>query len=1106
MRSAFLKDIFREIGRSKSRFLSIFAIIALGAGFFSGLKASCPDMLATQQQYFMDQNLMDIRLVSTYGFSDKDMEAIRAMDGLRGIYPTYSKDVFVENNNNTNVIAKLIALPDDSTAGYADGSINSPVVLEGRLPENPGECVVEKHAQLRTTFEIGETVTVFTTDPDDPIEDSLVRTSWTVVGIVMSPQYISYERGNTAIGDGSIDTYIMIPESNFSYEVYTDVYLTFDSTAGAKAFTDEYNSAAEAETARFEALADVREAERFDEIKAEADEKIADARKELEDGEKEANEELADAKQELDDAYAELTDAEKEIADGWKEYRDGQREYADGKAEFEQKIADAKEEIASAEDELAAGWSQYRDGVAEYEAGRREFDDALAASGMTMEMVFAQKTALEQQAAELQSTIDYIEANGLTEVMANEYQAAKAGLAQINAGLDRINQTISAYETLEAAEKELDSAYLELRSGAKELENAKKELADAEKEGGQELADAAQELYDAYHELLDAEQEVADGWEEYYEGLADYEDGKLEADEEIADAKAELADAEAELADLKKPVWYVFTRGDNPGYSTYESDAHRIESVCKVFPVFFFMVAILVCLTTMTRMVEEERTQIGTMKALGYGKAAIAAKYIVYSSLASISGAVVGIAAGSYIFPTVIYSAYEMMYKTPSLKLVPMPGVWAAVTLCCLLCTTLAVIMACMTELHSVPAALMRPKAPKAGKRVLLERVTFIWKRLSFTYKVTVRNLFRYKKRIFMTILGIAGCTALTLTGFGLYSSISVILEKQYSEIFNYDLIIALDSDAGSAAAGEVMTELSENDDYIKNLELYMKSVDYKGIGDVSLMVPENTETLSEMIQLKDRVTGEKYKLTEDGVIITERFSQLSGLSAGDEFTFICGDNRFDVKIDAVTENYTLHFIYMTKELYEEICGAAPEYNAVFTLLADNSQEARDVTASSLMEMDGVQALSFVSTTKASFRDTVENLNYVVLLIIFSAAMLAFVVLYNLTNINITERIREIATIKVLGFYDGEVSAYVFRENVILTLIGDAIGIGLGVWLHKFVINVAQTDSVMFGCDLPLWCFAAAFVMTVIFALLVDFLMFFRLKKVSMVESLKSVE
>ena len=1067
MKSALLKDIIREIRRTKSRFFSIFAIIALGAGFFSGLKAACPDMLATQEAYFRDNNLMDIHLLSTYGFDDGDMDAIRKVEGVRGIYPTYSKDVFVKNNRNANLIAKMIALPDVTSAEYADKTINEPVVLKGRLPQSANECVVEKHSQLRTTFDVGDTVSVYTTDSSDPLSDSLVRESWTVVGIVMNPRYISYERGNTTIGDGSIDTYIMIPESNFCYEVYTDVFITMENTSQFGAFDDGYWNVLDKDAEEFEAVAAVRKEERFAEIKDEAEKQLSEAKQKLADGEKEANEKLSEAKAALDDAYNKLTKGEKELKDGWKQYNDGRKEYNDGKKEFDEKIADAERQIEDAEKQLNEGCAAYAEGV------RR------MAAAVGIPVTDASDEYLEEQ---LRAKIGEIK------------MAINAGM-----GSPETENLLRMLEGALAQKDVLDEAGRQL--------NDNKVWFEYEKEQGQKkLDEASAELKKAYKKLKDSEQQLAEGWAEYNDGVAEYEDAKAESDKKIADAKQEILDAEKEITKLKKPTWYVFTRKDNPGFSTYESDAYRVESVCKIFPVFFFLVAILVCLTTMTRMVEEERTQIGTLKALGYSKAAIAAKFIVYSALASLSGSVVGIAAGSFIFPTVIYSAYEMLYKTPSLKLQPMPLVWLLVTLCALVCTTAAALMACMAELRSNPAALMRPKAPKAGKRVLLEKIPFIWKRLSFTRKVTVRNLFRYKKRIFMTILGIAGCTALTMAGFGIYSSISVILDKQYSEIFNYDLIVVLDSDAGEYTLENVDKALEADENAKENVELYMKSISYGGIGDTSLIVPQDSEKFADVVKLKDRVTGEHFALDDDGVVITERFSELSGLSAGDTFTFTCGDEEITAKITAVTENYTLHFVYMTEGLYQKLCGAKPAYNTYFTVMSDTGDEAQKELGEKLMSMDGVQALSFVKDTRESFGNTVKNLNYVVILIIVSAAMLAFVVLYNLTNINITERIREIATIKVLGFYDSEVSAYVFRENVLLSLMGDAIGLGLGVWLHKFVIQVAQTDSVMFGRTLPFWCFAAAFVLTLIFALLVDFIMHFRLKKISMVESLKSVE
>ena len=1079
MKSALFKDIIREIKRTKSRFFSIFAIIALGAGFFSGLKAACPDMLATQEAYFRDNNLMDIHLLSTYGFDEDDMDAIRAVDGIRGIYPTYSKDVFVKNDRNANLIAKMIAIPDVTTAAYADKTIDEPVVLKGRMPQSANECVVEKHSQMRTTFNIGDTVSVYTTDSENPLSDSLVRDSWTVVGIVMNPQYISYERGNTTIGDGSIDTYIMIPESNFCYEVYTDVYLTMEDAAAYGAFDDGYWNVMDGNVEEFEAVADVRKDERFAEIKNEAERQLADAKKKLADGEKEANEELSKAKQELDDAYKELTDGEKKLADGKKQYNDGREEYNNSKKEFDEGIADAELKIEEAQAELDDGYAQYNNGVSQL-----------------MEGLESSAEQLRAKTAEIKAAISAGMGTPEMEMM----------LAELERQLGEIEYLINNPEAAIASAEELRTAKDQLEEAGDRLNSAKLWLG-VEKENGQkQLDEAAAELSKAYKTLRDSEKQLADGWDEYNDGLAKYEEAKAESDQKLADARQQILDAEKKVAKLKKPTWYVFTRKDNPGFSTYESDAYRIENVCKIFPVFFFLVAILVCLTTMTRMVEEERTQIGTLKALGYSKAAIASKFIVYSALASLSGSVVGIAAGAFIFPPVIYSAYEMLYKTPALKLQPMPEVWVLVTLCALVCTTAAALMACMAELRSNPAALMRPKAPKAGKRVLLEKIPFIWKRLSFTRKVTVRNLFRYKKRIFMTILGIAGCTALTMAGFGIYSSISVILDKQYSEIFNYDLIVVLDSDAGEYTLETVDKALEEDENTTENVELYMKSLSYKGIGDTSLVVAKDTTKLADVVKFNDRVTGDPLELTDDGVIITERFAELSGLSAGDEFTFTCGGEEITAKVSAVTENYTLHFVYMTENLYEKLCGAKPSYNTYFTIMKDTGDEAQKEMGERLMSLDGVQALSFVKDNRESFGNTVKNLNYVVILIIVSAAMLAFVVLYNLTNINITERIREIATIKVLGFYDNEVSAYVFRENILLTLIGDAIGLGAGVWLHRFVIQVAQTDSVMFGRTLPLWCFAAAFVLTLIFALLVDFIMHFRLKKVSMVESLKSVE
>ncbi len=1146
-----MKDIFREIRRTKNRFLSIFAIVALGAGFFAGLKAVCPDMLATGDSYFAEQNLLDIRLVSTYGFSETDLEAIRGVPGARGVQPSYFKDVFLENNGNANILARIMALPDATLPDYADASLNRADLLEGRMPESADECVIEKNAQMPVDFEIGDVLTVYTNDPDDPPEDSLARTSFTVVGVVRSPRYLSFERGGTDIGNGSLDTYIMVNAENFTYDVFTEVSVTLADTAGVSAFSDEYEDAAARGKDAFEALAEVREPGRYEEIRAEADEKLADAERELAGGELTASAELRDARVELYDAKRELRDARVELDDGWAEYRDGEAELADAKEEFAEKIADAEEEIADARAELDDGWDEYHDGLDEYKAGLRtlerskekladaqaELNAGIAATGFSSLAEFeayldAQQDALDAQERQLdlqEEQVGQAYAAGL--IGEAERDAALAEIAGYRAQLEAAQAELSGYfsnlNTIKSAQAEIDAGWEKYRDGELELEaardklsEARRELRDAEKDweeglldleearadGQEEIADAESELADARQELTDGEEDYAEGLQKYEDGREEYKDAEADAKEELSDAREKIDDAKEELADLKKPVWHVFDRNEDAGYDTYGGDSQRIEAIASVFPVFFFLVAVLVCLTTMTRMVEERRTEIGTYKALGYRRGQIAAKFLIYASAASVAGAAAGIAAGTVVFPKVIYSAYALRYIMPGLKLVPDWGLWILVTLVCLASTALAAIWACDLELRAAPAELMRPRAPKPGKRVFLESVGFIWKRLGFLKKVTVRNLFRYKRRMLMTVIGIAGCTALTLTGFGLYSSISQIMERQYSGIFLYDLTTALDADASEAERREVYDALEENPAAEKSLPVYQKSAEIKGVPDVYFLVFEDGAAASRFISFHERVSGKELALSDDGVIVTEKLTEELGLSVGDPITFTADGRQITAPIAGVTENYVFHFIYMTKACWARYDGEAPAPNLLLTIMSDAGEEAQNLLASELIEKDAVLGLTFARDSRASFAETVGNLNYVVVLIILSAALLALTVLYNLTNINITERIREIATLKVLGFYDRETSAYVFRESLLLSLLGDAAGLWLGVYLHRFVMGVAETDAIMFGRDLPAWCFFAAFATTILFTLLVDWIMYFQLKKIGMVESMKSVE
>lgn len=1072
MKSALFKDIFREIGKTKSRFFSIFAIIALGAGFFAGLKVTCPDMLTTLERYFEDKNLMDIRLVSTYGFDDNDVKAIEGTNGVRDVFLSYSKDVFIKNNEGENIIAKVMTFPDKN--------VNKVGILEGRPPESGDECVTEEGR-----FEIGDTITVYVTDRKNPLSDSLKRESWKVVGHVMSPQYISSNKGSSTIGDGTMDTFIMVTEENFNMEVYTEVYITLENTAGVGTYDDGYIGFVNEGIEAFEKVASVREKERLTDIQKKAKKELNKAKEEITAAEKE----LEDAEKELLDAYNKLKKSEKDIAKGWKEYDEGLSKLEEGKESFEIELAKGEAELIDGSNAIKKAEEEYEKGLEQYNEGAKTVKDILEAFGTSSE-------ELQQKKNELLGKIEEVAESEYSEEIIKGYELQIETLDVI---FERFIQMDDAKELLEEAKKQIDEGKEQIAYGWKAFE-------DGREKGKAELEKAEKELEDGKKKLINGEKELADGWEKYNEGKTEFEEKKLSAEDEIDSAKEDIKKAEKEIAGLKRPIWYIFTRDDNSGYSTYKNDVYIIESVGKVFPVFFFLVAMLVCLTTMTRMVEEQRTQVGTMKALGYSNGFIMLKFIVYSAIASLAGAAFGIAFCSFLFPEVIYFAYGMIYILPRLVHVPQVGMWIIVAAVGFCCTAAAVTMACYAELKESPAQLMRPKAPKAGKRVLLEKISFIWKHLSFIYKVTIRNLFRYKKRIFMTVLGIAGCAALTLTGFGLYSSVSVILEKQYSEIFNYDLIVALDTDAGKRPINAVMEELEKNDISRTNLGVYMMAAEYKGIGDISLVVTDNKEELSNLILFRDRKSGKAYELSNDGVIITERFSEIANLSVGDEFAFYCDGILFETKVDAITENYAMHFIYMTDTLYSELSKDDMKANMVFTVMSNTDNESQDKLAQRLMPLEGVLGLSFSKTTMEIFSNTVENLNYVVVLIILCAAALAFVVLYNLTNINITERIREIATIKVLGFYDGEVSSYVFRENVFLSIMGAGAGLILGAWLHTFVLSVIQAQNIMFGKGIPLWAYFAAFAMTMFFSVVVNWIMFYKLKKVSMVESLKSVE
>ena len=716
-----------------------------------------------------------------------------------------------------------------------------------------------------------------------------------------------------------------------------------------------------------------------------------------------------------------------------------------------------------------------------------------------LETVESQMDPLEEKLVQMKNGLEQTE-TALEKISAG-LSEIEAGQEQMQTGLTQMESYISSGEfQLQAAREQLESGKNQILSGQRQIEDARKRIADGE-----------EQIQAGIKQIQDGETGLADGWIEYQDGERQANAEIADGEAQIADAKVQLADAKKEIEQIEKPTWYIYDRSHLPEYSGYGDNADRMKAIGEVFPLIFFLVAALISLTTMTRMVEEERTLIGTLKALGYSKKSIAAKYLGYAVLATLTGGIFGVMIGEKILPYIIITAYKIMYR--HLPDVEIPynlyyGVLACVA--ALLCTVAATIFSCMKELKEQAAELMRPPAPKQGKRVFLEYIPFLWKRLNFTWKSTVRNLMRYKKRFFMTIFGIGGCMGLMLVGFGLKDSISSIVPLQYEDIQLYDGNVILQSDVTMQEKQEVYEALEKNSQVVATAEdlLQKITIEHDGVSkEVYLNVPENVEKFSDFVVLQDRTTKEKYQLTDKGAVLTEKMAKELGVSAGDTVT-IKEENEKErtVKISQICENYMSHYLYMTPAVYKAAYGKEPEYNSIYYRTEGRTTKEAELVGEAALKLDGALSVSYTTELRQQVDDMLQSLDIVIVVLIISAGMLAFVVLYNLNNINITERKRELATLKVLGFYDKEVTEYVYRENILLTLIGSVFGMLLGKILHRFIIVTVEIDSVMFGRNINTISFVYAFLLTVVFSLFVNGVMYFKLKKINMVESLKSVE
>ena len=1096
------KDFYMEIRKSPGRFLSILFIVALGVAFFSGIRASEPDMRLTGDTYFDESNLMDIKALSTYGVTQDDVDAILKIDGVEHAEGAYSADLMQIVDKKQKVL-HVISLQDE---------MNQVKLSDGWMPQKAGECLADQDAG----YKVGDTIKLRSGTSDEVI-DTLTTDTLKVVGLCSSPMYISYGRGSATIGTGTISAFVMVPEETFDMDVYTEVYVQVKGAKNEVAFTDGYDKKVEKVLDQIEDITDERAEIRKQELVNEAQEKIDEAREELEQGRADAASELADAAAKIADAEEQLTNGKAQITSGKKQIASAKNTLSKKESELEQ----AQNQYNAGLAQLQEGESQYEAGLAQYEAakpeaeakiqsGREEIEkkkQELAEAPAQLEQLKQMVAGLEQKQTagiiteEEEATLKELKENQIPQLeyfIANGEQLIASGEAELDAAQKQLDDTAA---TLAQTKSELDAAKASLNGVPQQLASGKSQI----QSGWAEIRKQEKKLEEGATEIAENEAKVA-------EAKIEYANGEEEAAQKIAEGEQKIADAEAKVQDIEKPTWYVYDRDTLTEYSGYGENAERLGAIGRVFPVLFFLVAALISLTSMTRMVEEQRTAIGTMKALGYSKMSIAKKYLGYALIATAGGSVLGVLIGEKILPYIIVYAYGILYQHITHILVPYQWIYAwMAAAAAIVCTMAATFFACYKELVAQPAVLMRPPAPKNGQRVFLERIKFIWKHLSFTWKSCIRNLTRYKKRFFMTVFGIGGCMGLMLVGYGIKDSCYEIAELQFRDIQMYDGSVYLKEDISDETRQNLLDYMKDDSDISHYMQTSMKNVTLvngKNKRDTYQVVFSEPKDVKDYFDFHDRKSKEEYTLDDEGVIISEKTGKLLNAKAGDTIEIKDEENgNKKVKIAHICENYMGHYIFFTPSYYEKVYGENSEYNSIFFAgQKGDTQEDYNKIGEDILTQDGALSVSYMRDIEKQLDDMLKSLNLVIVVLIISAGMLAFVVLYNLNTVNITERQRELATLKVLGFYDLEVAEHVYRENVLLTFIGAAVGVVLGKFLHAFIIDTVEVDTAMFGRNINFSSYMYSLLFTILFSLIVNGIMYFKLKKIDMVESLKSIE
>lgn len=1040
--TSFRKSASRSVKSALTRFLSLVLISFLGAGVLAGLLAVAPNMERVGDAYYSQYNVMDIQMLSTYGFSDEDVEEISNVDGVSGVLASYSVDAIGQSEDKSYAfrVNGLSTSDDASASDY----INRLKMLDGRWPEHEHEAIIIRPSIGLKNITMNSVI-LLDSGSNATLTDTLGQLTYTIVGIAESPYYLSFMQGNTSVGGGMIDYVLYIPQQNFVVDGYTDLYVTVEGAGEFAAFEDAYFEHTEPMVKRLEDLAAKRQTLRHDGFQSE----LTEAKQEY----AAAEEKLANAKVELEDGEKELESAKKEYTDGLAEYEKQQAEAKRQLAQGEAKLVDAATQIADGEHELAPKKKEFLEAEAALKAARDELDAAwLPAASQLMkskEAEYAEKSA-ELEVARKQIT-------AAEQELAAAKQAYEQGMKEYNA------QKTEAETMLAAAKKELDSAAQEIAAGEKELSDGRKT----------------------------------------------YEEKKLEASPDLDDARIEITAAQAQLSALGEPKWYVLDRTMNEAYVSYRDDIARMRSLSTIFPMVFFLVAALVCLTTMTRMVDEDRALIGTFKALGYSNKKIAGRYLIFAAAASLIGSIAGICTGFYLIPTLVWNAYGIVFALPELTPAFYPGIGFFAVFTMGFVTTLFTAIAATTSMRELPSNLMRPKAPKSGKRVLLEYIKPVWSRLSFIHKVTIRNLGLNKKRLLMSLAGILGCTALVVSALGAKTAVQTILGGQFGEVFHYNLTVGFHDETPSAE----LTEALENERFFNNTaQVFSGTAETGKEGDetdssiIYVVSPLETEGFAEFVTLRDTETQEEFSLAENSVIITEKLSMNLNVKIGDAIwvKYLDKEERHPVKITGITKNYVFNYIYLGKSAYETAFHAPPEYNQFLVITADG--QSTDAITSHLTGLSGIAAVSFTEELMGNIKTTISSIDSIIWILIIAAGLLAFVVLYNLTNINIGERQRELATLKVLGFYNKETYSYIFRETMILSIVGCLAGLVFGIFLYRALVMTVEPDILLLTRDLTWKGYLAAAALTMFFTWIVNQCMKPKIKGIDMLESLKSVE